>query len=211
MTTSAEQARTALELVAEAMVRVRLTDPTDTAASLLAAWHGFATAGAAGRHLAQDNLDDAVLAHNAAPVMAAMDALLREAPSLPYTDLVTETVNGLIPDGIPMPATGPEIVYHDPDQPVDNSPAGLVRQAIRALALELNTLLPQAAEHAGDPADRAACEHGTRLAYELCCCWEGRLRSFLNHAVDLSAPARPHRKSWERGGRKRTKNAKKRT
>jgi hypothetical protein len=46
-------------------------------------------------------------------------------------------------------------------------------------------LLPQAAENAATPDDRAACEHGTRLAYELSNCWEGRLRSYLNCGRDL--------------------------
>jgi hypothetical protein len=38
--------------------------PVDTAATLLAAWHGFDTAAAAGALLAQDKPDDAVLARN---------------------------------------------------------------------------------------------------------------------------------------------------
>lgn len=178
--TSADRPRTALALIVEAITRLRSTDPTDTAASLLAAWHGFGTAETAGGFLAQDNLDDAVLARNARPVMAAVATQLREAPSLPYADHIVETVDDLIPDDLQMPVGDPAIGDHDPDQPVDHSAAGVVRCAILALALELNTLLPQAAEHARADADRVACEHGTRLAYELRRCWEGRLGSFLN-------------------------------
>lgn len=55
----------ALELIAECVVRLRMTDPTDTRASLLAAWHGFGIAEAAGRMLRDDNDEDAVLARNA--------------------------------------------------------------------------------------------------------------------------------------------------
>lgn len=70
----------------------------------------------------------------------------------------------------------------------------LVASALLRLVLELNTLLPQAARHAVDPADRVACEHGTHLAYELSCCWDGRLGSFLSKSRDLSSdrPSRRH-------------------
>lgn len=205
---AANRPRTAVELVAEAIARLRSTDPADTAASLLAAWHGFGTAEAAGGFLAQDNVDDAVLARNARPVMAAVVTRLREAPSLPYTDQVAETVDGLVPEGLPGIGDERAIVYQDPDQPVDTSEAGIVRRAILALALELNTLLPQAAEYADDPADRAACEHGTRLAYELSRCWEGQPSSFLNHARDLGTQRRPARQTGAKGNRKRTKKKK---
>ncbi|ONI92800.1 hypothetical protein ALI22I_01880 [Saccharothrix sp. ALI-22-I] len=173
---------------------------------MLAAWHGFGTAEAAGGFLAQDNADDAVLARNARPVMAAVATRLRDAPSLPYTDEVVETVDGLVPDDFRIPVDDRAAVHHDPDQPVDRSAAGIVRRAILALALELNTLLPQVAEHAADPADRVACEHGTRLAYELGRCWEGRLSSFLGSSRDLGAAGRPRRQPS-----KNTKRAKKRT
>lgn len=209
-TPSAERSRTALDLVVEAIARLQSTDPSDTAASLLAAWHGFGTAEAAGRFLAQDNVDDAVLARNTRPVMATVAVRLREAPSLPYTDEVIETVDSLIPDGFQIPVDDQAIVYHDPDQPLDKSAVGIVRRSIQALALELNTLLPQAAEHAEHPADRVACEHGTRLAYELGRCWEGRLSSFLNSSRDLSAAGRPRRQSGKNTRRKRTKSTKKR-
>jgi hypothetical protein len=199
------QGRTALELIAEAIVRLRSTDLADTEAALLAAWHGFCTAQAAGGLLAQDNPDDAMLARNARPVMAAVASQLREAPSLPYTDQVTEIVHGLIPDDIQVSAEDQAIVYYDPDQPVDHSAAGVVRRAILALVLELNTVLPQAAEHAAHPADRAACEHGTRLAYELGRCWEGRLGSFLNNARDLSTDRPPRRHPGKNTQRKRTR------
>jgi hypothetical protein len=148
MTTSAdtEQARTGLELIAEAIIRLRSTDPADTEAALLAAWHGFCTAQAAGGLLAQDNPDDAVLARNARSVMAAVATRLREAPSLPYTDQIAEIVNGLVPDDVGVPVDDQEIVYYDPAQPVDHCVAGVVRRAILTLVLELNTVLPQAAE-----------------------------------------------------------------
>jgi len=157
-----------------------MTDPADTTAALLAAWHSFGTAQAAGTLLAQDNLDDATLARNTRPVFAAVIERLRAAPSLPYTDPVGETVDGLVPDGF-QSGKAP-IPVDDPDAEPDTSPAGAVRQSILALAFELNALLPQAAEQAADPADAEACRHGTRLAYELSCCWQGRLGSYLNSA-----------------------------
>lgn len=207
-TPAAGRPRTALDLIAEAIARVRSTDPTDTGASLLAAWHGFATAHAAGQFLACGNPDAAVLARNADPVMAAVADRLREAPSLPYTDRIVETVNGLVPDGFEIPVDDRAIVYHEPDQPVDESAAGIVRRAILALALELNTLLPQAAEHADDQADRVACEHGTRLAYELGRCWEGQLGTFLNSHRDLREAGQPRQHPSKGTRRKRaTKGA----
>ncbi|WP_418155909.1 hypothetical protein [Actinoalloteichus caeruleus] len=139
-----------------------------------------------------------------------MAVLLREAPSLPYTDKVVETVDGLVPDGFQIPADDRTIVYRDPDQPLDESAAGIVRWSIHALPLKLHTLLPQAAEHAEHPADRVACEHGIRLTYELERCWEGRLSSFLNSSRDLSAPGRPCRESGKNTRHKRSKNTKKR-
>lgn len=204
-TPSADRSRTALELVVEAIARLQSTDPSDTAAALLAAWHGFGTAEAAGGFLAQDNVDDTVLERNARPVMAAVAVRLRDAPSLPYTDEVIETVDGLVPDGFQIPIDNRAIVYHDPDQPLDESAAGIVRRSIQALALELNTLLPQVAEHAEHPSDRLACEHGTRLAYELGRCWEGRLSSFFNSSRDLRATGRSRRQSGKNTRRKRTK------
>lgn len=178
----------ALELVVDCLARVRVTDPTDTTAVLLAAWHGFGIAEAAGARLAADNPDDAVLARNAAPLFAAVAAHLVSAPSLPYTEPCVEPVDDLIPHAEQSSAA------------TDVEPAAVVRQSILALALELNTLLPNAADHARLPADRAACQHGTRLSYELSRCWEGRLDTFLNHARgDLVTPSRttaqPRRRS----------------
>lgn len=193
-----------MELIVEAIVRLRSTDPADTAAALLAAWHGFATAQAAGSMLAQDSPDDAVLARNARPIMAAVAAQLREAPSLPYTDVVTENVSGLVPHNVELPADDHPVVDGDPDQPVDDSPAGIVRRSILMLALELNTLLPQAAEHAREHADRRACEHGTRLAYELGRCWEGGLRSLLNNSHGLSTAGSSGQRA--RGRRRNQRN-----
>lgn len=94
---------------------------------------------------------------------------------------------------------------------MDQSPAGVARRGILALALELNTLLPQVAEHAVDPADRAACEHGTRLAYELSRCWEGRLGSFLNDSRDLLTPRYTAQRAGKRAKNRRRRNKEKRT
>ncbi|APU21277.1 hypothetical protein [Actinoalloteichus sp. GBA129-24] len=191
MTPAAGRGWAALDLVAEAIARVRSTDATDTEAALLAAWHGFATAEAAGWFLARNSLDDATLARNASHLMAAVADRLREAPSLPYLDPLAETVDGLIRSGFQIPVDNRAIVHHEPDQPADDSAAGIVRRAVLALALELNMLLPHTAEHADSPADRVACEHGTRLANELGRCWEGRLDSFLNSHRDLRTPGQP--------------------
>jgi hypothetical protein len=129
-----------LDLIVEAIVCVRRIDPADTAAGLLAAWHGFGTVDAAGALLAQDNPDDAVLARNARPVLAAEVTRLREVPSLPDTDIVTETVEGLVPDDFRRPAGDQVIVDHDPGQTVGQSAAGIVRRSILTLAQELTTL-----------------------------------------------------------------------
>ncbi|NKQ54585.1 hypothetical protein HFP15_17020 [Amycolatopsis sp. K13G38] len=194
----------ALELIAECVLRLRMTDPTDTRASLLAAWHGFGTAEAAGRMLREDNDEDAVLARNATPVFEAVAVLMRQAPSMPYTDFVVENVSGLVPEG--YRPTDDSDQFDDPNVVADLSAAGQVRRGILALALELNTLLPEAAENAAAPDDRLACEHGTRLAYELSNCWEGKLSSYLNGGRDLigdrkmpSAGAKP-----KQGKKKRT-------
>lgn len=104
---------------------------------------------------------------------------MRRAPSMPYTDFVVENVSGLIPEDH-RPTDG----SHEFDEP-DVSAAGQVRRGILTLALELNTLLPEAAENAAAPDDRIACEHGTRLAYELSNCWQGKLSSYLNGGRDL--------------------------
>lgn len=174
----AADTRTALELVAECVARLRMTDPADTAAVLLAGWHGFGTAQAAGTLLAQNSFDDAALARNTWPVFAAVIKRFQAAPSLPYTDPVVETVTGLVPDGFRPDQA--HIPVDDPHAEPDTSPAGAVRRGILALAFELNALLPQAAEHATDPADTDACHHGTRLAHELAVCWQGHLGSYLN-------------------------------
>lgn len=173
----------ALELIAECVARMRMTDPTDTRASLLAAWHGFGTAEAAGRMLRDDNDEDAVLARNATAVFEAVAVLMRRAPSMPYTNFVVENVSGLIPED--HRPTDDSDQFDDPDLVVGVSAAGQVRRGILALALELNTLLPEAAENAAAPDDRIACEHGTRLAYELSNCWEGKPSSYLNGGRDL--------------------------
>jgi hypothetical protein len=94
-------------LIGECIVRLRMTDPADTAATLLAAWHGFGTAQAAGTLLALDNPDDAVLTRNARPVLHAVVQQLHAAPSLPYTDPDIETIEGLVPEGSLPPRTAP--------------------------------------------------------------------------------------------------------
>ncbi|MDT8913737.1 hypothetical protein [Amycolatopsis sp. PS_44_ISF1] len=175
--------RSALELIAVCVARLRITDPADTRASLLAAWHGFGTAEAAGRMLRDDNDEYAELARNATPVFEAVAVLMRRAPSMPYTDFVVENVSGLIPESHRPTDDSDQI--DDPDMVADLSAASQVRRAILTLALELNTLLPEAAENAAAPEDRVACEHGTRLAYELSNCWEGKPSSYLNGRRDL--------------------------
>lgn len=172
------QARTALELIAECVARLRVTAPADTAAALLAAWHGFGTAEAAGSLLAQDNPNDAILARNARPVLRAAAQRLQAAPSLPYTDPVIEPVDGLAPES--SGAAGDHLDYEDLGIEPGTNPAGAVRRGILALAFELNVLLPQAARYARDPADNQACRDGAQAAYELASCWEGRFGSFLN-------------------------------
>lgn len=171
------QDRTALELIAECVARLRATDPADTAAALLAAWHGFGTAEAAGSLLAQDNPNDAVLARNARSVLRAAAQRLRAAPSLPYTDTVVEPIAGLAPER--FRAAGDHVDVDLAVEPGTN-PAGAVRRGILALAFELNALLPQAAQHARDPADSQVCRRCGQAAYELTSCWEGRFGTFLN-------------------------------
>lgn len=202
-TPAAAEPRRALEPIAEAIVRLRRTDTADTVAALLAAWHGFGIAEAAGGLLAEDNPDDAVLAHNARPVMTAVATRLRQAPSLPYTDPVEETV-----DVSPRPHTDRRTTLNqldDPEAVADLSVVGNVRRGILDLALELNTLLARVAEMARDRADRQACAHGMRLAYELSHCWEGRLGSFLNDSRDLAAAGRAPQRTTTSEMTKRTK------
>ncbi|MGH3569668.1 MAG: hypothetical protein ACRDRH_27385 [Pseudonocardia sp.] len=74
---AADPPHAVVEPVAETAARVTCTDPSDTAAALRAAWHGFATAPAAGRCLVQASFDDAVLARNAGPVVEAAAAPVR--------------------------------------------------------------------------------------------------------------------------------------
>lgn len=167
--TGSDRSHTALDLVAAAAAEVRATDPADTPAALLSAWHGFTAAGTAGGMLAADNPEDGVLARNARPVLVAVAERLQAAPSLPYSDPAAEPVTGLVPDDV-----------HDSESDDQLPPATTVRAAILDLVLALNSLLSTAAGHARDAADRRACQEGTRLAHELGSCWEGRLRSFLN-------------------------------
>jgi len=106
---------------------------------------------------------------------------LRAASSLPYTDVVIEAVEGLVPDGF-LALQGTDLddpVPDSVDEP-DVTAAGAVRRGLLALVLALNGMLSEAGEHAHDLSDRQACEHATRLAYRLGSCWEGRLGTFLN-------------------------------
>jgi hypothetical protein len=154
-----------------------MTDPADTSAVLTAAWLGFGVAQAAGSLLAHDNPGDALLARQTRPVFRTVTTLLLAAPSLPYTDPTVELVDGLAPEACRAETFFPAGASEDA---TDRSAAGAVRRGILALALELNTLLPRAAELAREPTDAAACRHGTGLAYELSRCWQSRPGSFLN-------------------------------
>jgi hypothetical protein len=155
-----------------------MTDPADTTAVLAAAWHGFCVAQASGSLLAHDNPGDALSARQTRPVFRTVTTLLLTAPSLPYTDPTVDLVDGLAPEFCQAETFfQPGPVF---DEAPDRSVAGAVRRGILTLALELNTLLPRAAELAGEPADAAACRHGTGLAYELSRCWQSRPGSYLN-------------------------------
>jgi len=116
-----------LELIADCIARLRRTDPADTAAAVLAAWHGFGTAQPAGSLLAQDDPNDAILARHARAVLRTAAERLRAAPSLPYTDAVVEPVDGLAPER--FRAVGDHL---DVDLAVDpdTDPANAVRRTI---------------------------------------------------------------------------------
>jgi hypothetical protein len=160
--------RTALDAVVRSVDQLRATDPADTTGVLTATWRGFAVAQAAGALLAHDNPGDALLARQTSPVFRTVTTLLLAAPSLPYNDPTVQFVDGLAPEDC-RPET-----YFRTDPSGDPTVAGAVRRGILALALEMNTLLPRAAEQARDPADAAACRHGTGLSYELTRCWTAR-------------------------------------
>jgi hypothetical protein len=67
-----------------------------------------------------------------------------------------------------------------PQDRLDDAAAAGIRAQILDLALALNIALPAATGHAGEDADRRACQAGAVLSSELGDCYEGRLRSFLN-------------------------------
>ena len=72
------------------------------------------------------------------------------------------------------------------------------RRGIWDLTLAINTLLPTAAEQAGQEADLAAARAGTMLAAELNDCYEGRLRTFLN---PLRTGVHPDQGRWPSAAR----------
>jgi len=94
--------------------------------------------------------------------------VLRAAPSLPPGTEIN-------------PAGGP-------GDRLDHQAADDVHRRILELALALNTVLPEAARSARDPADQRACEQGIMLASELADCYQARLRSFLNPYRESFAP-----------------------
>jgi hypothetical protein len=151
------------ELLDDTKTALRAAAPTDTPHCLATMWRGFCVAGAAGNILAicADSPDYPALFDNAEPVLAAAIAALRAAPSLP-TGLVTEV----------HPAGGP-------DDRLDPQQAKALHAGVLTIAGAVNTLGPQAAEHASG-ADVRACREATMLASELYDCYTGRLRSFLN-------------------------------
>ncbi len=139
------------DLLTDATGQLRVVDAADTAAVLLAAWQGFAAAGAAGELLAAcaDPEEYRPLWENAAPVLAA-------APSLPRSLLPEVRLAGGSEDRL------------------DDAAAAGIRAQILDLALALNSALPAAAGHAGEEADRRACQAGTVLSSELGDCYEAR-------------------------------------
>lgn len=163
--------RPILELLDHAKAALVAADPADTAHCLATLWRGFCVAGAAGNILAicSDNPDYPVLFDNAEPVLAAAIQALRAAPSLP-DGLVTE-VN---------PAGGPA-------DRLDEQQAKTLHARILSVAMNLNTLGPQAAQHAHG-GDAQACRQATMLASELHDAYTGRLRSFLNHSRTSFGP-----------------------
>jgi hypothetical protein len=152
------------ELLLQATAGLGEARPADLPDVLRLAWLGFITAGTAGQLLAlrADPDQYAPLWDNARPVLAAAAKALRASGSLPAG----------LPDRISL-ADGP-------DDPLGDRAAARIRDGILAMALALNTMLPQAGERASIQADRRACRDATALAAELGDCYEGRLRTFLN-------------------------------
>jgi hypothetical protein len=163
--------RLILELLDHANAALVAADPADTPHCLATLWRGVCVAGAAGNILAicSDNPDYPVLFRNAEPVLAAAIRALRAAPSLP-AGLVTE-VN---------PAGGHE-------DRLDEQQATTLHAGILAIAMSLNTLGPQAAQHARG-SDAQECREATMLASELHDAYTGRLRSFLNQSRTSFGP-----------------------
>ncbi|WP_162788551.1 hypothetical protein [Amycolatopsis albispora] len=96
----------ALELIAECVVRLRMTDPTDTGASLLAAWHGFGIAESAGRMLREDN-DDVTASTLAALGVAPLRVM--PGPDAAELALLARTRGGCRPTAAPVSPSAPAI------------------------------------------------------------------------------------------------------
>jgi hypothetical protein len=92
------------DLLTDATGRLRAVDAADTAAVLLAAWQGFAAAGAACELLAAraDPEEYRPLWENAAPVLAAAIGALAAAPWLPRSLLPETRPAGGPQDGVPL-------------------------------------------------------------------------------------------------------------
>lgn len=146
-------------------------DAADTAAALRAAWRGFDALAEAGDLLAESHVDYGVLQRHARPSLSRADRALRGAPALP-ADVKPLTLN----------LAGPRV------RPVAEHLAYAVYQDILDIVYGIVTLLPAAAGHARDRADRRACREAAGLAHHLVNCYEGRLNLFTTSA-SLACPA----------------------
>lgn len=138
---------------------IQAADPADTAAALMATWYGVAVTCALGQFLSNRDPDLAVLHDNALYVAGRFIEVLQAAPSLP---------------------AGVHGVGLETTLAADKAMMAEAYQGIWDLALAVNTLLPQVADHASHESDRAATREGTMLAAELAETYQGRLRTYLN-------------------------------
>jgi hypothetical protein len=138
------------------------TDAADTAVTLEMAWQGFDAVEAAGRLLAASHVDYAVLQRHAQPILTRVSEALQTAPSLP-ADIKPLTLN--LPD--------------EPG-PLQDQVAYAIHRDLLDVAYALNILLPTAAGHARERADRKACRKAARQAHDLVNCYEGRLNLFIS-------------------------------
>lgn len=164
---------TAWEALTGVITGVALADPADTAAVLRQAWRGFLVADGLARSLAEHGGWAGESPGLADRVRLALDMLagpLCQAPSLPPS----------------LPGPDLQIAIDDV--------AG-ARSHILILALMLNTVLPEAAEHAGHPGDRAALYGTAAGARNLACCYDERLRPGLTEAAACIATET----AWRRG------------